>query len=115
MLCGAAVATVGSSLTPTQCAHVQTPLARHLLQILPEYQEELEGAAPHAGMPMAKLVLSQFRWLEHVADGSGTPPPCVHRKGAPARAASRFRGKLFLDVFPRARRAPSRRARVSTP
>ena len=54
-----------------QCAYVQTPLARHLLQVLPEYQEELEGAASHAGMPIAKLVLSQFRWLEHVADGSG--------------------------------------------
>ena len=27
-----------------QCAYVQTPLARHLLQVLPEYQEELEGA-----------------------------------------------------------------------
>ena len=58
-----------------QCTSVQTSLAQQLLEVLPEHQEELEGAASHAGMPLPKLVLSQFRWLEHVADGNGTTRP----------------------------------------
>ena len=55
-----------------QCTNVQTLLACHLLQALvQDHQEELEDGGSHAGMPLAKLVLSQFRWLEHVADGAG--------------------------------------------
>jgi len=55
-----------------QCSSVQTALAQQLLQSLQEHQDELDGgAAPaHAGMPLAKLVLSQFRWLETVVDGA---------------------------------------------
>ena len=42
----------------------------HLLEALQGHQDELDSPGC-AGMPLAKLVLSQFRWLEHVADGSG--------------------------------------------
>jgi hypothetical protein len=58
-----------------QCETLQTPLAQQLLEALPEHQDELETAAPHSGMPLPKLVLSQFRWLEHVVDGGGEPVP----------------------------------------
>ena len=51
-----------------QCSSVQTELAQQLLEGLADHQEELERAC--TGMPLAKLVLSQFRWLEHVVDGS---------------------------------------------
>ena len=54
-----------------QCEGVQTELAQRLLEALPDHQDELEGRAmPHAGMPLPKLVLSQFRWLDYVADGA---------------------------------------------
>ena len=53
-----------------QCTNVQTALAEHLLEALQGHQDELDSPGC-AGMPLAKLVLSQFRWLEHVADGSG--------------------------------------------
>lgn len=54
-----------------QCRPVQTRLAQQLLESLNEHQDELESAAPlHQGMPLIKLVLSQFRWLEHIEDGS---------------------------------------------
>ena len=54
-----------------QCGSVQTELAQALLESLADHQDELEGhAPPHAGMPLAKQVLSQFRWLEHIEDGS---------------------------------------------
>lgn len=62
-----------------QCETLQTHLAKALLEQLPNLQGELE-AATGAGMPLPKLLLSQFRWLEHVADGEGAharrePPP----------------------------------------
>ena len=50
-----------------QCESVQTELANNLLQMLPALQDELEGSS--SGMPLPKLLLSQFRWLEHVVDG----------------------------------------------
>ena len=54
-----------------QCVSIQTDLARLLIQELANHQDELDGSAPpHVGMPLVKLVLSQFRWLEQVVDGS---------------------------------------------
>jgi hypothetical protein len=55
-----------------QCDQLQTALAQGLLQSLPEHEAELDGAATRSGMPLPKLVLSQFRWLDHVVDGDGT-------------------------------------------
>ena len=61
-----------------------TPAERQLLLLkiadaLMEHQDELaEGSGAsatahshHQGMPLAKMILSQFRWLEHVVDGAG--------------------------------------------
>lgn len=54
-----------------QCDPVQTELAQMLLEQLPEHQEDLEAPpAQVSGMPLAKLVLSQFRWLERIVDGA---------------------------------------------
>ena len=47
---------------------LQTQVARLLLEKLPELQDESER--PQAGvMTLTKLLLSQFKWLEHVVDG----------------------------------------------
>ena len=73
-----------------QCASVQTPLATALLESVADHQEELEGgAATHTGMALPKLILSQFRWLEHVADGNGkrAPWPCAPIALRPTRLA----------------------------
>ena len=62
-----------------QCDDLQTGLASMLLERLAELQDELEDATAATGgggglstsqMPLPKLILSQFRWLEHVADGA---------------------------------------------
>ena len=61
-----------------QCDSLQTALAQLLLQgPLAEHQEELESgpAQAHAGMALPKLILAQFRWLEHVVDGAGARSP----------------------------------------
>ena len=70
-----------------QCDDLQTDLASMLLERLAELQDELEhggggGAAADGGhsssrMPLPKLVLSQFRWLEHVAS-SAAPVSYTH-------------------------------------
>ena len=74
-----------------QCDSLQTDFARQLLQSLGQHQDELaEGSGAsatahshHQGMPLAKMILSQFRWLEHVVDGAGarsTQAPTAARR-----------------------------------
>lgn len=46
---------------------LQGDIASGLMQLLPEYQEEEAGAG---GVPMVRLILSQFRWLERIVDGA---------------------------------------------
>ena len=76
-----------------QCDSFQTAFAQQLLQTLTEHQDELESAgAAHSGMPLPKLVLSQFRWLEHVADGSGARA-AAQREAQPARPACACYGR----------------------
>ena len=45
---------------------LQTDVGRMLLQLLPEHQNETSSN----GMPLTKLILGQFRWLEYVVDGA---------------------------------------------
>ena len=47
---------------------LQAGVAKALLEMLPALQAELDPGA-HGGMPLPKLLLSQFRWLERVVDG----------------------------------------------
>ena len=52
------------------CDSLQKELAALLFTLLPEHQDEMEGAgAVRARMPLPKLILSQFRWLERIVDG----------------------------------------------
>ena len=48
---------------------LQAGVAKALLEMLPALQAELEPESAHGGMPLPKLLLSQFRWLERVVDG----------------------------------------------
>jgi Fanconi anemia group D2 protein len=46
---------------------LQGDIASGLMQLLPEYQEEEAGPG---GVPVVRLILSQFRWLERIVDGA---------------------------------------------
>ena len=54
-----------------QCQTIQSDVATSLLELLAEYQTEIDHhASSHAHMPLPKLILIQFRWLEVVVNGA---------------------------------------------
>ena len=53
------------------CQTIQSEVATILIEMLPEHQTEIDNAsASHVQMPLPRLILSQFRWLEVVVNGS---------------------------------------------
>ena len=73
---------------------LQTDVAKLLFEQLPQVQDVMET---DGSMPLTRLIMSQFRWLEHVVDGDAlieafseameVPPPAA---AAPSDQASRL-------------------------
>ena len=61
---------------------LQPDIASSLMQLLPEYQGEEASDA----MTTTRLILSQFRWLEHIVDGAALVGAASEMMQARARA-----------------------------
>ena len=98
---------------------LQPDIASSLMQLLPEYQGEEASDA----MTTTRLILSQFRWLEHIVDGAALVGAASEMMQARARAraarprsrrdAARARVALAARQPAAPRPSPPRRVRLA--